>query len=167
MTRRAFRFAAIGLALTAAACGQAAPPDTSAADMTAITAVRNEFIAAFNAGDAARAANGYAPNGMSFSNHQPTQNGRDAILANMKGQFEAMTAKIELMPDETKLFGDWALDRGRFKISLTPKAAGAPPINDEGRYVVLLQRQADKSWKVVFDMDNSILPMPEPPKKEK
>ena len=167
MTRRLAVSFVSAVALAVSACGQAAPPDTTAADTTAINAVRNEFLAAYNAGDAARAAAGYAPNGMSFGNHQATLNGREAILASMKGQFEAMTAKIELMPDETKILGDWAIDRGRFKIALTPKAAGAPPINDEGRYVVMLQRQADKSWKVVFDMDNSSLPMPEPGKKEK
>ena len=38
--------------------------------------------------------------------------------------------------------GNIGFDRGHFKITLTPKAGG-PAVNDEGRYVVLLEKGAD------------------------
>jgi uncharacterized protein (TIGR02246 family) len=131
---------------------------TSSADSAAVNNVRNEFISAFNAGDAAKVASLYAADAVIMPTHQPTITGRDAIQNYNKTFFETFTPTINISPVETKVFGDRALDRGTYTIQLTPKAGGSPMM-DEGKYLVLLQRQADGSWKLTHDIDNTSMPL--------
>ena len=120
--------------------------------------VRNEFISAFNSGDATKVASLYATDAVVMPTHQPMITGRDAIQNYNKTFFETFTATITISPIETKVFGDRALDRGTYTMQLTPKAGGSP-IMDEGKYLVLLQRQADGSWKLTHDIDNTNMPL--------
>jgi uncharacterized protein (TIGR02246 family) len=131
---------------------------TSSNDSALVNNVRTDFMAAFNAGDAAKVASLYAPDAVIMPTHQPVTTGRDAIENYNKTFFEMFTATINISPVETKVFGDRALDRGTYTISLTPKAGGSPMM-DEGKYLVLLQRQADGSWKLTHDIDNTNLPL--------
>ena len=145
-----------------AACAPAAPEMNAPADLAAVNALRTNFQNAFNAGDVNMLMNGYSADPISMGNHQPTAAGRDAIIAANKAMFAAMTAHLEITADETKTMGNWGFDRGHFKMTMTPKAGG-PAMNDEGRYVVLLEKGADGAWKVTRDIDNSSMPMPMPP----
>jgi ketosteroid isomerase-like protein len=43
-------------------------------------------------------------------------------------------------------------------LTLTPRAGGTA-INDEGKYLVVVQRQTDGSYKVARDIDNSSMPL--------
>ena len=131
---------------------------TSSGDSDAVNNVRNEFISAFNSGDAAKVASLYATDAVVMPTHQPVITGRDAIQNYNKTFFETFTATINISPIETKVFGDRALDRGTYTMQLTPKAGGSP-IMDEGKYLVLLQRQADGSWKLTHDIDNTNMPL--------
>src|SRR5262245_5470911 len=129
----------------------------SSEDTAGINKVRDDFTAAFNAGDAAKVAAIYAPDAVVMPTHQPLITGRDGVENYNKTFFDMFMAKITVSPLETKVFGDRALDRGTYTIELTPKAGGNP-IKDEGKYLILLQRQADGSWKVTHDIDNTSLP---------
>jgi uncharacterized protein (TIGR02246 family) len=131
---------------------------TSSGDPAVVNNVRNEFMSAFNAGDAAKVASLYATDAVIMPTHQPVITGRDAIENYNKTFFEMFTATINISPVETKVFGDRALDRGTYTIQLTPKTGGSPMM-DEGKYLVLLQRQADGSWKLTHDIDNTNLPL--------
>jgi ketosteroid isomerase-like protein len=54
---------------------------------------------------------------------------------------------------------------GTYKMTLTPKKAGAKPLpTDEGKYIEVLKRQADGSWKIAYDIWNPNAP-PAPAKK--
>ena len=131
---------------------------TSSGDPAVVNNVRNEFISAFNMGDAAKVASVYATDAVIMPTHQPMITGRDAIENYNKTFFETFTATINISPVETKVFGDRALDRGTYTMQLTPKAGGSP-VMDEGKYLVLLQRQADGSWKLTHDIDNTSMPL--------
>jgi uncharacterized protein (TIGR02246 family) len=124
------------------------------ADVTPIDKVRDEFLAGFNARDAARISATYTADAVLMPPNQGTVTGRDAIKAFNKNLFESYSAKIAFAPAETKIFGDRALDRGTYMIELTEKAGGGRS-KEEGKYLVLLQRQADGSWKVTHDIDNT------------
>jgi uncharacterized protein (TIGR02246 family) len=138
------------------------PSSAAAADPTVIDKTRSEFIAAFNAADVTKLVEVYAPDAVLMPSHQPVISGRAAIEDYDKKFFETYTAKLTIMPVETKVFGDRGLDRGTYTIELTPKAGG-PTVKDEGKYLVLLQRQADGSWKLTHDIDNTNMPAPPPP----
>jgi uncharacterized protein (TIGR02246 family) len=131
---------------------------TSSDDPAVVNNVRNEFMSAFNAGDAAKVASLYSTDAVVMPTHQPVITGRDAIQNYNKTFFDTFTATINITPVETKVFGDRGLDRGTYTIQLTPKAGGSPMM-DEGKYLVLLQRQADGSWKLTHDIDNTSMPL--------
>jgi uncharacterized protein (TIGR02246 family) len=162
MKRYLATLAAVVGATVLSACGPAAPPMNDPADIAAIGQVRSAFIKGYNTGDATLIASLYAADGQGQANHQPTAKGHDAILAANKANFDAMTASLEVVADATMSNGTYGMDRGHFKLTLTPKGGG-PAITDEGRYVVLLMKGADGAWKVTMDIDNSSLPMPAPP----
>ena len=158
---------AIACVLALGACAQApvpvpAPETNASADIEAVNAVRSSFTSALNAGDAAAIGNLYTADGVSQHNHDKTATGRDAIVESQQAMFSQFSVNAEIMPDETRTMGDFGFDRGRYKMTMTPKAGG-DAIIDEGRYVVLLRKEADGAWKVSSDIDNSTMPLPSVP----
>lgn len=149
-------------AIAMAGCGGSAPAMNDPADLAAVNAIRTSFATAFNAGDADAIGKLYTSDGMSMTNHQPTASGIAAIVASNKAFFAGMSVHAEIAADETMTMGTMGIDRGHYKMTLTPKAGG-PPMTDEGRYAVWLKKGADGAWKVAWDIDNSSLPMPAPP----
>src|SRR5262245_64415903 len=63
-------------------------------------------------------------------------------------------AHFTLEVDELHVSGEWAFERGRYRITLTPNAGGAP-IGDVGKYITIYQHQPDESWKLGRDIWNS------------
>ncbi len=157
------------LVLVLALAGCAAPEEKQEAqktadpqaDKAAIDKVRDDFMAAFNAGDAAKIGELYAENALAMGGDRPTLQGRAAIVEGNKTMFDQFTAKITITPTQTKTSGDLAYDQGTYTMERTPKAAGGKPAKEEGRYVVVLQREGD-AWKVVADIDNKNPPSPPP-----
>lgn len=149
-------------ALAMGACAN--PPAANApADIAAVNAVRDKFMQAVSGGDATGIGNLYTTDAVAAGNHQPANTGRDAIVKSNAALFSQFTMKLELMADETKTMGDFGYDWGRYKVTLTPKTAGAPaPPADEGRYLVLLRKDADGQWRVSHDINNSTIAMPMP-----
>jgi len=156
------------LAVGACSTPPPAPAMNAPDDIAAVNALREKFVTTFNAGDATAVGSLYTTDAIAAQNHQPTDTGRDAIVASTTGLFSQFTVKMELMADETMTMGDFAYDRGRFTFALTPKTAGmpAPPV-DQGRYLVLLRKDTDGQWRVSRDISNSSVPMPMPPAPEK
>lgn len=152
---------AIASLLVLGACAQA-PETNAAADIAAVEALRSSFATAMNAGDAAAIGDLYTADGVSQHNHDRTYTGRDAIVESQNALFAQFTVQAEITPDATMTVGTSGFDRGVYKMTMTPKAGG-DPIVDEGRYVVLLQKEASGAWKVALDIDNSTTPLPPPP----
>jgi uncharacterized protein (TIGR02246 family) len=146
-------------------CSAPAAKSNPEADRAAINSVRDQFVAAYKAGDADRIAALYTENAIGMPKDQPTLKGRADIAKHERDQFgQISVGDVQVTPEETQLMGDWAFDRGTFSVTVTPKAAGAAPMTDTGRYLVIFQRQSDGSWKVTHDIDNGTAPaMPPPP----
>jgi ketosteroid isomerase-like protein len=96
---------------------------------------------------------------MMMDNHQPVQDGKQAILQNLQAMFEQSSATIQITAAETQVIGDWAYDRGSFTVSITPKAAGGNAMQESGNYLVILRKGADGAWKLHRVMSNSDQPM--------
>ena len=132
-------------------------PDAHA-DMEAPNKVRSDFIAAFNANDATKIGELYAEDAVAMpGDGSPTVKGRAAIVERNKALFDAFTAKITITPSRNSVSGDLGYDEGTYTMEATPKAKGSKPVTEEGRYIVVLHREAD-GWKVVEDIDNTIKP---------
>jgi uncharacterized protein (TIGR02246 family) len=156
--------------LLAAGCSPAekmeAPPpvDTTAADVAAIGQIREAYVAADNAGDAAGIAALYAANATFMPPDQPAVSGSAAVQAHYEAILEQMTASLTVNSRETHAAGDIGYDAGSFSLQLTPKAGG-DPTQISGKYLVLAGRQADGSWKITNMIFNTDAPgmMPAPP----
>jgi uncharacterized protein (TIGR02246 family) len=133
----------------------------TAADVAAIGAVREAYIAAETAGDAAAVAALYADNATLMPSNGAAVSGKAAIEAFLVAEYAAMSAAPIVTPRETKVAGDMAYDTGSTVMTLTPKAGGkAMTVN--GKYAVTLARQADGSWKITNLIYNEDMPMSMP-----
>jgi len=164
MTRRLLSLLALPVfVVSLGACAAPAPPVDTTADAAAVSAAADAWATAYNAGNAAGVGALYAADAVFMRNHQPALNGQAAIQAAMAEQMAAMGTRINVTPGETMVMGDTAVGTGQFTTTLTPRAAGVAPINDEGGYMVVMQRQADGAWKISHHIGNSVLPMPAAP----
>lgn len=128
-------------------------------DKVAINRTRNAYVSAWRAANADDIAKLYANDALVLYPNQPAVAGRDAILDYFKAFFAEFGQEgFELTSAEIEVAGQWAFDRGSYRWKGQPRAGG-DPIEDHGKYLVILQRQSDGSWKVARDMDNSDRPL--------
>ena len=85
--------------------------------------------------------------------------GRDAIRPWVGGFLTAFRAEFALSVDEVHTAGEWAIERGAYTITLTPRSGGAP-IDDSGKYITIYQAQRDGTWLMARDIWNSDRPLP-------
>ena len=124
----------------------------------AIDQTRTAYVAAWKAADANKIADLYAENALLLYPNQPAVTGRSAIRDYFKEFFaEFPQNEFELTSAEIEVAGSWAFDRGVVHWKGIPRGGGKP-LEDSGKYLVVLQRQANGEWKVARDMDNSDLP---------
>jgi uncharacterized protein (TIGR02246 family) len=123
-----------------------------------IDKTRNEYVESWKAGDVERITSLYTHDGVVMYPDQPPVIGRAAIAEYFKGfyaEFDALD--FQLASSEIVVAGDWAYDRGTYRWKAKPKKGGAP-MDDDGKYLVILRREADGRWRVARDMDNSDRP---------
>ena len=84
----------------------------------------------------------------------------------MRAWLEMATANdVAISNQDVQVAGDLALSRGLFRVDATLKDGGMPLVMD-GKYMSVLQRQPDGSWKLYRDIFNSNAPSPAPPAPE-
>jgi ketosteroid isomerase-like protein len=125
----------------------------AAAARTAIEASNARFVTHFNAGQGDSVAAHYTEDGRVMAPNMPVASGRQAIAASM-GMMGGAT--LALTTESVDANGSLAVERGTYKITLTPP--GAPgPITDTGKYLVHWRKVGD-NWMMVDDIWNSDLP---------
>jgi uncharacterized protein (TIGR02246 family) len=115
------------------------------------------FGAAFATGDANAVAALFTPDAVFMASGTPDEVGIEAIRKSYADLFAAYSLQVRAMPVETKTFGDYGFTRGTYTSTMTPKAGGAP-IEGGGRFLMVMQRQPDGTWKSLRDMSNSDKP---------
>ncbi len=143
--------------LVAAACAPAADVE---ADRAAIEAVREAEEAAAVAGSVDDFMALFADDAVFLQPNGPQAAGADAMREVMEGFMEA--SKIEFNrydTEEVLVSGDLAVERYSAEWTLTPKAGG-DPVTEGVKGIHVMERQADGSWKIVYDVWNSDEPLP-------
>ena len=130
----------------------------AAVDMSAIDRLRDEFIALNNAGDAAGLAGLYTDDAVLMPPNQEAVTGNQAIESWFQTTFDQFTIEFTLASDELEVVGDLAFDGGAYVIALTPQADGEA-MEETGKYILILRKQVDGSWKLVRDIWNSNNPL--------
>jgi uncharacterized protein (TIGR02246 family) len=162
---------ALGLIALAGSFGCSSATTTAATspaprtdDERAIRALDTRIVAAMQARDAAAVTAFYAPDAQLFPPNQPVATGPAAIRSAWAEDFRLPNIDLSFDPEriDVAASGDMASDVGRYRVSLDGPNGR---ISDSGKYVVVW-RKAGGEWKVMADIWNSDLPLPEPPQVE-
>lgn len=143
-----------------ASAGGAETQPLAAADMAAIRGIDSAFVGATGGGDPAAVAALYLADARLMPPNAPTVEGREAVRKFWGGLLETHQLKLSVVSDEVEGRGDLAYARGHYTLDGTPKAKGGAPIHDEGKFLEVLRRQPDGSWRYAVDMYSSDLPLP-------
>ena len=150
----------LALTATVAAAQTAAPPKSQAggAAVDAIKAVADAYVKASLAGDAKAIAALYTEDAVEMPPHQPMIKGRTAIEQYYQKGFAAGSkmSTFSVSHLQTEATGDLGYDAGTYQQTMTPPG-GTSPVNDSGKYVVILKR-AGSAWKVSYAIYNSDQP---------
>jgi uncharacterized protein (TIGR02246 family) len=150
--------AAGAIALVAASVS--AQPKPAGGDEAAIAKLRTAYQTGAGSQDGAAIAKLYSPDGVEMPPNAPAAKGRAAIEAFHKafGQ-QFMMHGMTVTSTELKVHGDTAYDVGAYKQSLMAMKGGAV-IDDHGKYVVLLKKDASGNWWITHAIYNSDVPLP-------
>ena len=161
------RLVAVIAAIGLMAGGVSAQTKAAAGDEAAVAKVRSAYEKAAGTQDGAAIGKLYAADGVEMPPNAPAAKGRAAIEAFHKalGQ-QVMMHGMTITPTETKVHGDYAYDIGTYKQSMMPMKGGAV-VDDHGKYVVLLKKDASGTWLVTHAIYNSDVPLPAPPPAKK
>ena len=147
------------LAIVMAACSQSGPssaPDTAAV-RAAIGAANAKFIDAFKRGDKAFLIDSYADDAIVMMPNAAAWRGKESVDRGLTDFLSQMSFKDGgVKTEEVIVAGDLAVETGTY--SWTMQAKSGAEIQDKGKYLTVWRRQADGSWKIVRDINNSDLP---------
>lgn len=156
--------ALLSLSVAFAMCAPASEEEPEAeatveADLEAIGGLREVYAAAVNAGDVDRLTDSFTEDAVVMPPNEPVVTGYEAIESWFEANFEQFTTELRVSSDEVEVVDGWAFDRGTYTLTLTPKAEGEPT-EDNGKYIDILQKQPDGSWKYARSIWNSDRPFP-------
>ena len=130
------------------------------ADEASIAKVRTAYQTAAGSQDGAALAKLFAPDGVEMPPNAPAAKGRPAIEAFHKAFVKQwMMHGITIASTSTKIAGDTAYDVGTYKQQIMSQSSGAV-IDDVGKYVVLLRKDASGAWWITHAIYNSDNPPP-------
>lgn len=86
----------------------------------------------------------------------PPREGRSQIQSAMQGLLDMGARSLDLEPLDVRDTGDLTIEYGRYALGIAP--GGSAAMTDVGKYLVVHERQADGSTKIVYDIFNSNAP---------
>lgn len=156
---------ALGMVVFLGGCGPELHEDTRgqqpdhAAVTTAVEGIWEEYAASLNAGDLDRWLSLWTEDGIQMPPDEPPVVGKEQIRVRNQAFLDQFTFDMSITNAEVGAAGDWAYARGIYKATLTPKEGGAP-ISIDGKYMTILKRQSDGSWRIHRDIFNSNVAQP-------
>jgi uncharacterized protein (TIGR02246 family) len=143
------------------ACAQPAapPPVDAAADESALKALTQEWMAAYNAGDVEKIVGLYAEDAVLMPPHAAVATGQTAIRAFLTTDTAAAKAAgIRVVPGAATagIEGNTGWESGSYTM-----VDGAGTVVDSGSYVSV-SRRSDSGWRLIRDTYNSDRPLPAP-----
>jgi uncharacterized protein (TIGR02246 family) len=117
--------------------------------------IRQRWMAAGNAKDAAAIAALYAEDATVMPPNGAAVKGRAAIQSFWKGMVDQLTGKVTLAR-----VGGWQGGDTGYEVGTYASMMGTG--NDTGKYLITLKKGADGKWLITNDIFNSDLPCPPP-----
>jgi uncharacterized protein (TIGR02246 family) len=127
------------------------------ADIAAIENVMDQYAVCVNTGDLELWLSLMTDDTIKMPPDAPAIFGKEELRASNKPLFDNFTLEMALFPEEAQVDGDLGFARGTYTFLLTPNEGGEP-LYMVGKYLTILKRQADGSWKISHDCYNSNVP---------
>ncbi|MCP4409847.1 MAG: SgcJ/EcaC family oxidoreductase [Gammaproteobacteria bacterium] len=120
-------------------------------DITAINKLYEQYCLGGNSDDLDLFISLWADDAMRLEANTPAILGKEQIHAHFKFFFDQFHQIVTIHGEtEVQISGNMAFSRGDFTVSLTPKEGG-PTALLNGKWMDILKRQADDSWKIYRD----------------
>ena len=120
-------------------------------------AVINKFLEssgeAVNTGNVEAEVNRFTENGIYMWPDGPTIIGHDSLYSWFTRRFAKAAVEIENVTEELEVFDGWAFERGTYIARIRPKNGNKVEIV-HGKYLNILKKQLDGSWKVSHRIRN-------------
>ena len=157
-----FAMGAVVLAVVVgiAACSGPKPQEFGKADIDAIKQATQDFVAAYNAKDAAKASLHFSGNGILMPPNASTLHGQEPIKGFYDSRFAEGATGLEIDPKEVTGNGPLAYLDGTY--SMTVKAPDGTEQRDRGKFLWIARNYAGK-WLYEVQTWNSDFPPPPPP----
>lgn len=126
-------------------------------DVALIHELWKEYAAAIKAGDMDRWLALWIPEGKQMPPGAPQRVGMEQIREGNSPLMDLFDSALDIVPDEFRIVGDHAISHGNYRYALTPKEGGET-VRGEGKFLTILDRQADGSWKIAIDCFNDNAP---------
>ena len=127
-------------------------------DVALVYDLWNEFAAAATAGDIERWIALWIDDGIQMPPGVPRRVGKEEIRREMQPLFDLFdTSKMIIHTEEVRILGDRAYSHGTYTFEMAPKAGG-DTIEVNGKFLTILAKQADGSWKIAIDCHNYNMP---------
>ena len=145
-----------GAMLLPAGC---APREETDAEVVtaAVNEIWSQYSSSLNSGDIDAWVALWAEDGIQMPPNSPPVVGKERIRERNKAVLDQFSFDMSITNEEVEVAGDWAYSRGTYMATLTPKQGGEPVLID-GKYMTILLRQPDGSWKIRRDIFNSNVP---------
>jgi uncharacterized protein (TIGR02246 family) len=152
----------VALILLASSCGEKTPPDTRAADESAIRNLDAQWSKAAAARDVDGTVSYYSDDVSLLGPNAPIASDKQGIRgawASLLGPGVSLSWQASKV--EVSRSGDLAYVQGVYQ--MTSKDARGKAVADTGKFVEVWKKQADGKWKTVADIFNSDMPVVQAP----
>lgn len=157
MTGRLFTVLITVLAAALTGCAVMRSHPDSAADLAAIATFNQRYLQAINDGDIAALSALTTEDHIMLAPNRLPLIGKEANDNANRRAFEQFDIDETWTPKETVVAGDWAWQRGTYKVIATPKSGGESHTST-GNFLRIYRRQQEGSWRMIRDMFNSDQP---------
>ena len=151
-------FGLIGLS----ACGgqdRSANETNSGADVEAIKAVMNEYVAGYESRNPDQFLTVFTEDAVRMQPNGSAVVGSASIRDYYEEWFQRESLDVTLAPSEIQVAGDWAFAWGGYRATVTSIADGTSR-TDTGKWLNVFKRGDDGAWKFHRNIWNSDLPLP-------
>lgn len=124
------------------------------ADVAKVYELWNEYAAAVNDGNLERLLALWTDEGIQMPPGAPLRIGKELIRREMQSLFDQYDiSKMIIHTEEVRILGDWAYSHGTFTFETMPKEGGEAK-NCSGKFLDILEKQANGCWKIAIDCHN-------------
>ena len=128
-------------------------------DVALIYELWDEYAAAANAGDFERWMSLWIEDGIQMPPDVPRRVGKAGIRREMQPVFDLFNmSKMTIQTEEVRILGDRAYSHGTYTFDMTPKE-GRETKSYSGKFLDILEKQVDGSWKIAIDCHNYNMPV--------